>query len=577
MASTKEHPILRFIRRITVPADAADGSDGQLLARFVAGRDETAFAALVRRHGPMVFGVCNRVLGASADAEDAFQATFLVLARRAAAVRDPATLGNWLYGVAYRTALKVRSDAAVRRARESRVRTVDVADPSDEVTRRDLRQVLDDELSRLPDKYRVAVVLCYLEGQTQEDAALLLGCPRKTVTTRLARACERLRGRLTRRGLALSGSALGVLLPGVAATAAPAALMTVTVNAAVLFAADETAVAGAVSARVLSLAKGVLKTMFVAKLKTAAVVLLAVVGSVVAASGFAYQALAADKPGADGGAAVKPDEKSKEAEALKELEGDWKVVELSADGRIATAEDVKGMSWKFKGMQLLATDPDDNVAKKADVKLDPTKDPRHFDFTALEGTQKGKTAQGIYKLEKGRLTVCLRDEKGAKKGRPTEFSAENGSDQGLIVLERVKPGAAVKPDDKSKEAEALKELEGDWNVVELAADGRKFTAEDVKGMNWKFNGTQLQTTRPGDKAAHKADIKLDPAKDPRHLDVTALDGDEKGKMALGIYKLEKGRLTACIRDESGAKKGRPTEFSAEKGSDQALIVLEQVK
>ena len=434
MASIKEHPILHFIRSLRPLAGHVDGSDGLLLAQFVACRDEAAFAVLVRRHGPMVFGVCARVLGV-ADAEDAFQATFLVLARKAAGIRDPAALGSWLYGVACRTALKVRSDAAGRRARERRVRAVDVPDPADEAARHDLRKALDDELSRLPDKYRAAVVLCCLEGHTHEEAARRLGCPRKTVTTRLTRACERLRGRLTRRGLALSAGALALLLAQQGAKAAPVALTEVTIKAATLFAAGEVAAAGSVSALALTLTKEVLKAMWVAKLKTTAILLASVMGIGAALGVCAMQSSAAAKPEADNGVAPKLDERSKEAEALKELEGDWKVVELVKDGRKATEEGMKEMRWNFKGSKLQGTDRGGKSADQSEVKLDPSKEPPQIDFVGLAGEHKGETAQCIYKLEKGRLTVCWRNE---KRGRPTEFTAEKGSDRVLITLEKVK-------------------------------------------------------------------------------------------------------------------------------------------
>src|SRR5262245_46039862 len=166
MPARQQHPVLRFLRRIAASDRAGETPDAQLLARFIAQRDEEAFAGLVERHGPMVFGVCRRVLGDTPDAEDAFQAAFLVLARRARSVSRPELLGNWLYGVAYRTALKARADAARRRARERQVPAVDVAESADEAARRDLRRVLDEELHRLPDRYRAPLVLCYLEGHT---------------------------------------------------------------------------------------------------------------------------------------------------------------------------------------------------------------------------------------------------------------------------------------------------------------------------------------------------------------------------------------------------------------------------
>src|SRR5262249_17501866 len=148
--------------------------------------DEAAFTALVNRHGPMVLGVCRRVLRPAHDADDAFQATLLVLLRKARPLRRPELLGNWLYGVAHRTALKARTLAAKRRARERPVVDHLAGAPSPTAAWGDVRPVLDEEVSRLPAKYRAPVVLCYLEGKTNEEAARLLGCPTGTVFSRLA-------------------------------------------------------------------------------------------------------------------------------------------------------------------------------------------------------------------------------------------------------------------------------------------------------------------------------------------------------------------------------------------------------
>src|SRR6516164_6909968 len=151
--------------------------DGQLLARFLASRDECAFAALVRRHGPMVLGVCRRVLRHTQDAEDAFQATFLVLVRKAASVRPRDAVGNWLYGVAYRTALKAKALNARRRAKEGPMRELPQPETPNSDLWCDLQPILDQELHRLPDRYRSPVVLCDIEGKSRKQAAQHLGCP----------------------------------------------------------------------------------------------------------------------------------------------------------------------------------------------------------------------------------------------------------------------------------------------------------------------------------------------------------------------------------------------------------------
>ena len=186
-------------------------ADGPLLARFFEAHDDAAFTVLIERYGPLVFGVCRRILTDANDAEDAFQATFLVLVRKGGTLRDPGRLASWLYGVAYQTALKARQLAARRLARERQM--ADMPEPAARPHEpwHDLQPILDDELSRLPDIYRVVVLLCDLEGKTRKEAARQLGVPEGTVAGRLARARALLAKRLTRRGLTLSGGALAAL------------------------------------------------------------------------------------------------------------------------------------------------------------------------------------------------------------------------------------------------------------------------------------------------------------------------------------------------------------------------------
>jgi RNA polymerase sigma factor (sigma-70 family) len=266
-----------------LPADGGGLTDGQLLGRFLDGREEAAFTALVRRHGPMVLGVCRRVLGNVHDAEDAFQATFLVLARKAASVLQREAVGSFLYAVAYRTALRARACAVRRRATERQVQDM----PHPEVApaeARDWQELLDEALAGLPEKYRVAVVLCDLEGRTRREAARQLRLPEGTLSSRLATARRMLAQRLARRGLALSGGALAAALAEGAAPAVPASLVRATVQAAVLVAAGK---AAAVTAPAALLMNEVLKAMFLTKLKIAAAVIVTVA---LGAGGFVYRA-----------------------------------------------------------------------------------------------------------------------------------------------------------------------------------------------------------------------------------------------------------------------------------------------
>jgi RNA polymerase sigma factor (sigma-70 family) len=256
------------------PDAAAHGvPDAELLRRFAETRDEAAFELLVWRHGGMVLGTCRRVLGRSVDADDAFQATFLALARRAGSVRRGESLPGWLHRVALRSALRLRA------GRRESVPLSDVAAPTEPLPD-DTAAVLDEEIGRLPDKLRVAFVLCHLHGCTHEEAAVQLKCPKGTVFSRVARARERLQARLTRRGVALSVTGTLVLEPAVVS----AAHVTGTARAGAVFANGLTD--GAISARAAALAHGVLRSMTLHAMKPVAAVLVAVVlitGAVLAA------------------------------------------------------------------------------------------------------------------------------------------------------------------------------------------------------------------------------------------------------------------------------------------------------
>ena len=254
--------------------DGAGLSDGQLLGRFVEGRDEAAFEALVRRHGPMVLGVCRRLLRHEADVEDAFQATFLVLVRKAGTVQPRQGLGGWLHGVACRTALKARALAARRAVREvARAKLPEPAVAPPEAD--DLRPVIDRELSRLPERYRVPIVLCDLEGKPQKEAARELGCPEGTLSGRLTRARRLLAGRLARHvgTPCLSGGGVTALITAHAASAAVSAgLVGSTVTAARRATAGR--VTGPVPDRAALLTERVVRDMLLSKLKTFALVVL---------------------------------------------------------------------------------------------------------------------------------------------------------------------------------------------------------------------------------------------------------------------------------------------------------------
>jgi RNA polymerase sigma factor (sigma-70 family) len=287
--------VVRHLRRVVPPRDGAGRSDGQLLASFIDHKDEAAFEALVRRHGPMVLGVCRRVAGDHHDSEDAFQATFLVLARKASSVRPREQVANWLHGVALRTALKAKAMTARRRGRERQVGEMPEPEAARQDQWRDLQPLLDQELSGLPENYRLPILLCDLEGKTIKEATLQLGWPQGTLAGRLARGRKLLAKRLANRGVVLSAGSLAAVVPqNVASAGVPTSLMSSTAKAAGMIAAGQAAVVGVVPAQVAILTEGVLKTMLLSKLKTATVVLLAAL--LLGAAGAIYQLQAAEQP-----------------------------------------------------------------------------------------------------------------------------------------------------------------------------------------------------------------------------------------------------------------------------------------
>jgi RNA polymerase sigma factor (sigma-70 family) len=254
------------------PPDRAEPTDGQLLADYLSRRDETAFAALVHRYGPMVWSVCHRVLRNHHAVEDAFQATFLVLARRASSIAARDLLANWLYGVAYRTALKARATTARRSERERQVTPMPEPVATEQCQQRDLQHQLDEALSRLPGRYRAAIVLCDLEGKTRQEVAGELGCPEGTVASRLARARTMLAKQLRQRGVALSAGVAALLGQEALAASLPSSVIGATLKSASALAAGNAA--GAVSVEVAALTEGVLRAMLYSKVKAISAVVL---------------------------------------------------------------------------------------------------------------------------------------------------------------------------------------------------------------------------------------------------------------------------------------------------------------
>ena len=265
MVRTQASPLIRFLNRMVDDPHLRDAPDLDLLQRFIAHHHEAAFAVLIRRYGRTVFSVCRRLLPCEADAEDAFQASFLVLARNAASIRKGQALGSWLYGVAYKTALKARANAARRRSHEAQAPSRSASSRGDDLSWREVQAVLHEELNRLPEEYRAALVLCFLECRTLDEAAKQLGCGKGALRGKLKRARQLLQSRLARRGL----GPMALVAAWAVTSPAPANLVASTAKAAATVAAGGAATL-VVSARVAALTEGVVKAMFASKVKIAA-------------------------------------------------------------------------------------------------------------------------------------------------------------------------------------------------------------------------------------------------------------------------------------------------------------------
>jgi RNA polymerase sigma factor (sigma-70 family) len=269
MATPTLGTFLHRLKTAMATETLASRSDQELIEEFRAGRDEVIFRAIMERHGQMVFHVCRRVLASTTDVEDAFQSTFLTLIRRGHTVRRHASLASWLHGVAWRTALKLRTQSDRRRRREGKSAESKPTVVSDNTSWGELRRILDEELTHLPETVRTPLVLCYLEGRTQDEAASQLDISKSTLRRHLDRGREMLGRRLVRRGVTL-GSVLAARLVSDCAQGAgvPRALLVRTTESANHIVANGAAPATVVTARVAALSDGVIKSMYYAKYKT---------------------------------------------------------------------------------------------------------------------------------------------------------------------------------------------------------------------------------------------------------------------------------------------------------------------
>ena len=445
MTSEQSNGVVREVRRAALLSDHGELTDGQLLQRFLDHHDEAAFELLLRRHGPLILGVCRRMLGNDADADDAFQAVFVVLVRKAAAFRTRRTIGDWLYGVAYHTALKARAATVKRRFKESQARPIVSAGATDDLA--DLLPLLDQELSRLQAKYREALVLCELQGHSRKETARQLGIPEGTLSSRLATARKLLAKRLARYGLAITGVTLaGLLTPKTATASVPAALAASTLEAATTGAAVPVA----------ALAEGVLKAMLMTKLKMLATVVLmfGVVfgGAVLWLHTMRNKAVAARLEAETEAFAAHA-----RAEALNDddednILGTWTLVRIEQPPYKHT-EEIPPLGARGQAKVVFTADKihlwDGSEGKYA---LDAGKHPKQFRLTQGEGML-AATLIGIYELKGDDLKICFNLSHSDNKP-PTNFDIKTAKPPGLVpavfVLKRDPVKEAPKKDEPKK-------------------------------------------------------------------------------------------------------------------------------
>jgi RNA polymerase sigma factor (sigma-70 family) len=501
MASRQLGVVVEQLRRLTEQAQHKHLPDQQLVDLFVRDHSEAAFQTLIGRHGPMVLGVCGRVLSQPEDVEDAFQATFLVLVRKAASLRRGGSVRNWLYGVACRTAARAKVDAAKRRAREASLPPRVPADTLAEITVRELLTVLDEELCRLPEKHQGPLLLCYLDGKTRDEAAAELGWSLATLGRRLERGRELLRARLARRGIALPAALVPLLLIESGARAAvPMALATSTTKAASHIVAGSSA-ATVVSARVVALAEGVFRTMWTTKLQYVIVLFLAFgfLGAGAALIAQPRNASPRDEPKIQDEA--KAAGKDQAAADRARLRGEWIFDSaMSGEALDGRQQDIINQFWesrmtfagdefRLSNIRVSTQQGPQKFNVTARFVLDPSHQPHHIDLVfkdeaSLSAIPSG-TLKGIYQLEGDTLKLCL-PVKGDQV-RPGEFKASPGSNRHLVVLKRMPKQSLGDEGGKKEQGFTVRAVDTDGKPVVLAKVGSHADFNILGlGLEWTY-------------------------------------------------------------------------------------------
>jgi RNA polymerase sigma factor (sigma-70 family) len=564
--------VIEHLRRAVLLRDGAGPRDGELLGRFIDRRDEAAFAALVKRHGPMVWGVCRRLLGHH-DAEDAFQATFLVLVKKVASVVPSAMVGNWLYGVAHQTALHARRTAARRRGRERQVAEMPEPAVIGQDLWCDLRPLLDGALSRLPDRYRVVIVLCDLEGKTRREAARQLGVPEGTVAGRLARARVMLAKRLARHGLAPSGGMLAAALSReVASASVPVSVASATIRAACRFAAGQ-AVGGLVPATAATLTVGVLKAMSMARFKTT-FLLMAVAGVLCWGGGVVVWQTQARTGRAD------PLVELPAAEPVPDLCGTWQ-----GDGW-GTVVLRRAKEARFEGTY---TDTFGKDVGRIAVRW--TRESRRYEGTwgegrfrfgriALEAAKAGDAISGAWTTDPKcehqpgvPSLASLRWSRVRPLAPPTPLETP-------APMEKPPPSASRGPQPTA--ATERTRFQGTWVLISSERNGQA-TSEEKNPYTLTFTGDKWKVHRGDDVAVEGTLRFVDVAANPRKFDLLKHSRLGPGSSAdYGIYEWKGDRLRYCTRNGPlgfgiDTPDLRPRDFTTRDGDGRTLYLWKRAR
>jgi RNA polymerase sigma factor (sigma-70 family) len=610
MATPELADVLHYVRCLAKQVE--EHTDGQLLERFIRQRDEPAFAALLQRHGPLVLRVCRLVLHDLHDAEDAFQATFLVLARKAASIHKQASISAWLHRVALNIARTARTTAAQRRSHEKQAVLMSQLSAVDDAPLPDWQRLLHEQVDRLPEKYRLPVVLCYLKGTTHEEAARQLGWPLGTVKGRLARARDLLRGRLARRGLALSTSGLAAALTqSVALGQVPPALLGHTLRVAVSFAAAGATRTWDVSAQAVALANGALHTMPATKLAAVLVMLSAigVVGLAVALGhGPGREARPGERPVAKNARPLPPGrdvapntkgEKDPRVEQVIQLtlasarqeyrvgEGVDLTLTIKNNGKgnitlhtdLTLASDLDGIPARYKvthSFKFDMTGPDGH-----DVR--PIRNPVEIGLPLrLLTVRPGETAIVKERLRSINLAKAPgRDTYLREKYYPMEAPGvyrlrmrvgdATSNELKVTIVDKGNPAQQEEARRRLEEAvkEDLHKLEGTWHMVGCEEGGKAFAPENVNPNDFlTFSGTTF-FFKSGQRGL-RGTFTIDPSKNPKWMDQTTAGG----VVFKGIYDFRGDKLRVFLGAPGGE---RPTEFRTKAGEKLWLRTFARVK